>query len=134
MTAGSRTDAAASGSPSRFAERIERLAAESEAARLRFEPPAEPPDDDRALEQLTEGLAPVVSVYIEARTASPPVALSRGEFDRLQRAANGWLERYAACYGAAIDPEVAVRAAAELVVQTHDLRDTAQLLTGVPSR
>jgi len=56
------------------------------------------------------------------------------EFSLLQRAMNDWLELYAACYGTDITAEFTVREAAELVIATHNLRDTAQLLTRVPAR
>lgn len=99
-----------------------------------FEPSADPPDEARAIEMLREGLAPVVSVYIEARTEEEQEPFSERELRLLHRSANTYLELYAACYGVEIDPDVAIRTVAELVVDTHDIHDTATLLTGVPDR
>lgn len=98
--------------------------------RAAFDPPADP--DDRALSYLREGLWPVLERYIEARSNGD--RLSRAEHDALERALNGWLELYARCYGVEIEAEFAVREAAELFVDTHNVRDTAQLLTHVPAR
>lgn len=98
--------------------------------RATFDPPEEP--DERALSYLTEGLWPVLERYIEARSSGE--GFSRTEHDALEDALNGWLELYALCYGVGIDAEFSVREAAELFVETHDVRDTAQLLTHVPAR
>lgn len=110
--------------------RIEALAQRAHEERERFDPPEEP--DERALVYLTEGLWPVLEVYIEARSNGD--GLSRAEHDALEDALNEWLELYALCYGVGIDAEFSVREAAELFVETHDVRDTAQLLTHVPAR
>ncbi|MFB6123135.1 MAG: hypothetical protein ABEJ78_06725 [Haloferacaceae archaeon] len=118
---------------SRFEERVQALAAEAHEARASFDPPDDPPAPDRALSHLQDGLAPVLSLYVEARTGDY-VAFSEAEWVLLERALNDWLECYARCYGVAIDAEFSVREAAELLVETHDLRDTAQLLTRVPDR
>ncbi|WP_423750584.1 hypothetical protein [Salinirarus marinus] len=118
---------------SRFEERVRSLAAEAHEERESFDPPESPPAPDRALDYLQEGLAPVLSLYIESRTGDY-VAFSEAEWVLLERALNDWLECYARCYGVAIDAEFSVREAAELLVETHDLRDTAQLLTRVPER
>ena len=118
---------------------VDRRVAELEA-RLRdhrraFDAPADPPDEKRAVRYLRDGFGQAVAVYVEARTGEgPPTAIEPGTFDRLETVLNGWLELYAACYGADIDAEFTVREAAELLVDTHDLRDVAQLLTKVPGR
>ena len=106
---------------------LEQRAREERAA---FKPPDDP--DERALSYLREGLWPVLERYIEVR--SNDERLSQREYDALERALNAWLELYARCYGVEIDAEFAVRKAAELFVDTHNIRDTAQLLTHVPSR
>jgi hypothetical protein len=98
--------------------------------RRTFEAPADP--DDRALSYLREGLWPVLERYIELRSNGERP--SRAEHDALECALNAWLELYALCYGVEIDAEFAVREAAELFVATHNVRDTAQLLTHVPAR
>lgn len=113
-------------------DRIDRLAAEADRARERFEPPADPPDEERALAYLREGFGPAVAVYVEGRTCEwerfDPAA-----FERLERAMNAWLSLYARCYGVEVDPDVTVRAAAEALLDTHDLVDSARILTGVPA-
>lgn len=110
--------------------RIEALAERASEEREGFLPPENP--DERALFYLREGLWPVLEVYIEVRSNGE--GLSRAEHAALEDALNGWLELYALCYGVGIDPEFSVRETAELFVDTHDLRDTAQLLTHVPER
>jgi len=47
---------------------------------------------------------------------------------------NTWLELYARCYGVSAEVDYTVREAAELLIETHDLTDVAQLLTAVPER
>jgi hypothetical protein len=47
---------------------------------------------------------------------------------------NDWFELYAACYGVDVDSDVALREAAELLIDTHNIKDVAQILTGVPER
>ncbi|MFC7057100.1 hypothetical protein [Halovenus salina] len=47
---------------------------------------------------------------------------------------NDWLALYTACYGVDTEPDVTLRVAAELLVDTHNIRDVAQILTGVPER
>lgn len=111
-------------------ERIEALADRAREERAAFDPPEEP--DERALSYLREGFWPVLEVYIEARSNGQ--RLSRREHDALEDALNEWLELYALCYGVGIDAEFSVREAAELFVETHNVRDTAQLLTYVPRR
>ncbi|MCH7660971.1 MAG: hypothetical protein IH933_10470 [Euryarchaeota archaeon] len=98
--------------------------------RAAFEPPENP--DERSLSYLCEGLWPVLERYIAARSSGE--RLSEEEHDELERALNTWLELYALCYGVEIDAAFSVREGAELFVGTHDLRDTAQLLTHVPNR
>ena len=111
--------------------RIRRLA--EEARKRRESMAAAEARPEEAMDLLREGLAPVVSAYIEARTGEM-LRLSQAELDALHRATNDWLACYARCHGAEVDPDVTVREAAELVVQTHDIGDTAALLTGVPER
>lgn len=116
-----------------YAERIDRLAARAERDRRAFEPPAEPPDEDRAMGYLREGVGPAVALYLEARTGGEPVRFDAAEFDALEGAMNDWLSLYAACYGVDLDAEFTVREAAELMVDTHDVADVAYLLTKVPA-
>ncbi|PSP55673.1 hypothetical protein BRC82_03555 [Halobacteriales archaeon QS_1_67_19] len=118
---------------SELRERIDALADRARTDRRDFEPPTDPPDEERALSYLREGVGDVVSAYVEARTGEF-VRLNRVEMVQLERALNDWLELYARCHGRSIDAEFTVREVAELLVETHDLADTAQLLTGVPAR
>ncbi|WP_254534782.1 hypothetical protein [Halomarina litorea] len=116
------------------AARIERLARRATLACEWFVPPANPPDEARALDYLREGLGPTVWCYVEGRTGGRRVAFSPAEFARLERTMNDWLDLYAACYGVDLDAEFSLRTAAELLVETRDVRDTAALLTHVPDR
>jgi len=118
----------------RFAARIYELADRATADCAAFEAPADPPDEDRAMELLREGVGPAVSLYVEARTGGMMVHFPPDEYRALEGAMNDWLELYAACYGVEIDANVTVREAAELLIDTHNIRDVAQILTGVPER
>lgn len=119
---------------SAYAERIRELASEARRAREAFEPPGDGERDDRAAECARDGVGPVVACYVEARTAARNVAFSAAEHRLLRRALNDWLTLYARCYGVELDADFAVREAAGLLVETHDVRDTVQLLTRVPER
>ena len=117
---------------STYAERIERLADEAATTRSEIDP--ESSDEERATSLLREGLGPTVALYCEARTGESMIRFSQAEFDRLEAAVDDWLAAYAACYGVEIDGGHSVREAAELLVETRNVRDVAQLLTGVPER
>lgn len=110
---------------------IDALAAEARRARETTDPPADPPDEERALAALRDGLGPVVSRYVAARTGEYE-RLSAAQHDALHRATNDWLAVYARHYGAAVDPDVTVRAVAEALLDTRDLATAARLLTRVP--
>jgi hypothetical protein len=117
-----------------YRDRIEDLAERARADRQAFDPPTDPPDDERATEFLREGVGEVVSVYVEARTGEF-APLDEAEMEALERAMNDWLELYARCHGRDVDPDVTVREVTETVVMdTHDLADAAAVLTGVPDR
>ncbi|MFC5280166.1 hypothetical protein ACFPM1_15570 [Halorubrum rubrum] len=117
-----------------YAERIADLADRAREERKSFEPPASPPAKERGLEYLREGFGPTVAVYLRGRTGDEHVRFSEVELSLLQAAINDWLALYLRCHGSSRDPAVTVREAAELLVETHNVRDTAQLLTGVPPR
>lgn len=117
-----------------YGERIDELARRAERDRTAFDPPADPPDPERAMTYLREGFGETVALYLQARSGEEQVRFSYREFDRLERAMNDWLGLYAACYGVDYDPEFTVREAAELLVRTHHVGDVAQLLTRVPAR
>ncbi len=112
-----------------FAERIRRLRECARRERARFEPPAE--GEERAMEYLRNGVGPAVAVYCESHTGGTP-AVTGELLTELQAAMNEWLRLYARCYGVELETEFAVRTAAQLLVDTHDIRDTAELLTKVP--
>ena len=116
-----------------FSDRIAELSEHAKRDREEFEPPSNPPDEEAALEYLIDGVGEVVGLYIEARTGEV-VRLDSAEFALLERALNDWLELYAACYGVDIEADFTVREVAELLVDTHSLRETATLLTRVPER
>ena len=115
--------------PDRVAELSERARRERE----RFEPPSEVPDEEAALGYLTDGVGQVVALYIDARTGES-FRFDDAQFAMLERALNDWLELYAACYGTDLAGTYTVREAAELLVDTHSIRETAVLLTQVPER
>ncbi|NHN58427.1 MULTISPECIES: hypothetical protein [Halorussus] len=119
---------------SEYRDRIDDLAARARADRRAFDPPADPPDEERAVAYLRDGVGDVVSVYVEARTGEF-APLDADEMEGLERALNDWLALYARCHGRAVDPELTVREVAETVVMdTYDLVDAARIHTGVPGR
>jgi hypothetical protein len=111
-------------------ERIADLKARAEADREAFEAPAVPPDEERAMEYLRNGAGEAIWLYVEARVDGfvhiPPEA-----FEELEDAMNTWLDLYAACYGVDVDAAFTVRNAAELLLETHNIKDTAAMLTKV---
>lgn len=121
-------------SGSDYRERIDDLAARAERDRATFEPPENPPDEERAMAILREGFGPLVVLYLDARTADWTVEFSAAELEWFHRATNDWLALYARCYGVEMHPDVTVRRAAEVLMETHNIHDTAQLLTQVPPR
>ncbi|KAB1198767.1 MULTISPECIES: hypothetical protein [Haloferax] len=118
----------------RFGERVRSLAVEARRERQQFDPPSESAADERALACARDGVGPAVSLYIEARTGGTMVEFTREEFRLLQRALNDWLTLYARCYGVDLDADFTIREAAEVLLRTHNILDTAQLLTCVPER
>lgn len=119
---------------SEYSERVREVHARFQEDWSSFEDPVDPPDEDRAMELCREGLGPVVKVYVDGHTGGRNVKFTAAEMDDLHQALNGYLELYARCYGVDVDPDVTVRKAAELLIDTHNIRDVAQLLTHVPDR
>jgi len=117
-----------------YYDRIREHSTRASDAREAFEPPADPPAGEEAMSYLREGLGPLVALYLEARTAEWDVEFSAAEHRLLDRALNDWLELYAACHGVEMDTDFPIRKAAELLIDTHNVRDVAQLLTHVPER
>lgn len=116
----------------RFHERIHDLAARAERDRAEFSPPADPPAEDRAMEFLREGAGPAISLYVEARTGGEMVHFPPAEYQALEGAMNTYLELYTGCYGVGVDGNWTLREAAELLIDTHNIRDVAAMLTHVP--
>lgn len=121
-------------SVNRIDEQIRSLAESAIEDREAFESPATPPDEQRATELLREGFGPAVWVYVEGHTGGRNRQFGRAELALLERAMNDWLELYARCYGVELDAHFSVREAAKLLVETRNVRETAQLLTRVPKR
>lgn len=117
-----------------YPERIRALADRAAADVAAFEAPADPPAEATAMEYLREGVGPAVALYVEARTGPGQVPFTEADLSALRGAMNDWLGLYCRCYDTEFDPEFTVREAAELLVETHNVRDVAQLLTDVPAR
>lgn len=81
---------------------------------------------------LRDGVGPAIWLYVEGRTGGRFYHFTPDQYDALERAMNRWLECYAACYGVSIEADFTVRTAAELLLETHNVADVAELLTGVP--
>lgn len=118
----------------RFHQRIHETTERAAEDCAAFEPPVSPPDEERATEILREGVGPAVSLYVEAKTGGLNIHFPPEEYRALEASVNDWLGLYAACYGVDMEPDVTLRAAAELLVDTHNISDVAQILTGVPER
>lgn len=117
-----------------IAERIDALTARAHRERESFRvDPDEVPATGRAMEYLRNGFGPTVWCYVDARTGSWE-SLTESQMTLLDRGTNDWLAVYARCHGTEIDLDVSVRSAAEVLIETRNVRDTAQLLTGVPPR
>ena len=110
--------------------RIDDLVDRAAADRKAFDPPVDPPDEEQAMEYLREGAGEAVWLYVDARVDGF-VHIAPDAFDKLEGAMNTWLELYAACYGVDMDAEFTVRKAAELLLETHNIKDTAAMLTRV---
>ncbi len=119
---------------SAYADRIRSLARQYRSDRADFEPPDDPPAEERAMEYLREGLGPTVMVYVDARANDWGVAFAEWEFEQLHETLNGYLELYTRCYGVELDADFTVREAAELLIDTHNIKDVAAMLTQVPGR
>jgi hypothetical protein len=116
-----------------YRDRIETLAERAREDRRGFDPPDDPPDEERAVEFLRDGVGEVVAVYVEARTGEF-APLDRPEMSGMERALNDWLALYARCHGREIEVDLTVREVAEAVIETRDVVESARLLTGVPDR
>jgi hypothetical protein len=119
---------------SRFWERIKPLSERARRDREHFERPDDPPDEQQALEYLREGVGPAISIYVEGRTGGNAAPFTDVELSLLERSLNNWLSLYAACYGEELDADFSIREAAEVLVDTRNVVDTARVLTQIPER
>ncbi|MFC4542373.1 hypothetical protein ACFO5R_10590 [Halosolutus amylolyticus] len=117
---------------SRYGPRIAALARQAERDRAAVDPYTATTDE--AIEYLRDGAGQAIWLYVEARTGGRMVPFSEAEFAALEGAMNRWLECYTRCHGVALEAEFTVREAAELLLETRNVVDTAQLLTCVPER
>ncbi|RQG90119.1 hypothetical protein EA462_09000 [Natrarchaeobius halalkaliphilus] len=117
---------------SRYGPRIAAL--ERRALRERASLDAADLESDEATRFLRDGAGQAIWLYVEGRTGGRMVRFPPAEMRALECAMNAWLECYTRCYGVELDAEFTVREAAELLLETHNIVDVAQLLTGVPSR
>ena len=117
----------------RFTERIWELSERVESEVAAFDPPEDPPAEEQAMTFLREGAGPAISLFVEARTGRHMVHFPPEPYEALESAMNDWLELYAACYGVDIDADYALREAAQLLLDTHNIKDVAELLTKVPA-
>jgi hypothetical protein len=115
------------------AREVEALASRAEADREAFETPDDPPEVEEAHTYLREGAGQAIWLYVEGRTGGRYTEFSPEAFSRLEGAMNEWFSLYAACYGVETDPEVSIRTAAEALIDTENVHDTARILTGVPA-
>ncbi|QLK26932.1 hypothetical protein HYG81_04815 [Natrinema zhouii] len=125
---------------SRYGPRIAALARRAERERAALDADgsdgetAVDPSPDAADEYLREGAGQAIWLYVEARTGGRLVPFTEPELAALEDAMNRWLECYAACHGVSLEAKFTVREAAELLLETRNVIDTAQLLTCVPER
>ncbi|ELY53040.1 hypothetical protein [Natronococcus jeotgali] len=119
---------------SRYGPRIAALARRAERDRAALDGADSAADPEAAREYLREGAGRAIWWYVEARTGGRLVAFSEAEFAAIERAMNDWLECYTRCHGVELEADFTVRQAAELLLETRNVVDTAQLLTGVPER
>jgi hypothetical protein len=117
-----------------IAERIDALTARARRERDSLTvDPGDLPAEERAMQYLRNGFGPTVWCYVDARTGSKEL-LTESQMALLDRGTNDWLAVYARCHGTEVDLDVSVRSAAEVLIETRNVRDTAQLLTDVPPR
>ncbi|MFA9416538.1 hypothetical protein [Natrinema sp. HArc-T2] len=128
---------------SRYGPRIAALARRAERERAAFDgvetgsdgdPIPDAPTSPDAVDYLRTGAGQAIWLYVEARTGGRLVPFSDAEFAALETAMNCWLECYTRCHGVALEAEFTIREAAELLLETRNIVDTAQLLTCVPER
>lgn len=118
---------------SRYGPRIAALERRAERDREAFDPGTVSPSE-AAERYLRNGAGRAIWLYVEARTGGRLVPFSEPEFDALEDAMNTWLELWARSHGVSLAAAFTLREAAALLLETRNVHDTAQLLTGVPER
>ncbi|PCR91132.1 hypothetical protein [Natrinema ejinorense] len=126
---------------SRYGPRIAALARRAERERAAFDPDRRSADavdttgsPEDADAYLRDGAGRAIWLYVEARTGGRLVPFTQAELTALEGAMNRWLECYTCCHGVALEADFTVREAAQLLLETRNIDDTAQLLTRVPER
>ncbi|THE63617.1 hypothetical protein D8Y22_17530 [Salinadaptatus halalkaliphilus] len=119
---------------SRYGSRIAALQRRAERDRTAIERKGSTACPDEPSEFLRDGAGQAVWLYVEARTGGRLVPFSAAELEALTDAMNAWLECYTRCHGVDLEADFTVREAAELLLETRNIDDVGQLLTGVPSR
>lgn len=113
--------------------RIEQLASQARADKRSIEArQLQVPDSEQALEFLRTGAGPAIMLYIEGRTGGRMYDFGTTGYEQLEWAMNVWFDCYAACYGVTRVDRTPLRTAAELLIETQNIEDTAMLVTGVP--
>jgi len=120
--------------PSAYADRIRSMNEQYQEDCTDFEQPTNPPADEQAMAYLRDGVGPTVMLYVDARANNWGVEFAEWEFEVLHETMNGYLELYTRCYGVELDADFTIREAAELLIDTHNIRDVAVMLTQVPNR
>lgn len=92
------------------------------------------PSSDPRREYLREGAGRAIWLYVEGRTGGRFIQFSPAEYEALESAMNAWFECYAWSHGVELDASFTLREAAELLLETRNIHDVGQLLTGVPGR
>ncbi|WP_247728976.1 hypothetical protein [Halovivax limisalsi] len=118
----------------RTGARVLALARQAERDRERCESSPGEAADDPERTYLREGAGRAIWLYVEGRTGGRFVQFSPAEYDALEGAMNDWLACYARATGVELDASFSLRTAAELLLETRNVHDVGQLLTGVPDR
>ncbi|ELY98302.1 hypothetical protein C482_12322 [Natrialba chahannaoensis JCM 10990] len=119
---------------SEYGPQIAALARRAEREHAALHRGNEPLGPTFAPQYLRDGVGQAIAVYIDARTGGRPAPLSPAELDSLEYAMHRWLECYARCHGVVLESDASIRTAAEVLLETRNIDDVGQLLTGVPAR
>ncbi|MFC3958755.1 hypothetical protein [Halovivax cerinus] len=114
--------------------RILALARRAERDRRRCESDGHASVADPEGRYLREGAGHAIWLYVEGRTGGRFVQFSPAEYDALEGAMNDWLACYARSRGVDLDPAFTLRTAAELLLETRNVHDVAEVLIDAPTR